>query len=625
MKCSYFIKGVILAGALVQLTAADWFMPYQQPAKYDYSSYYDPALKATFQNAATSPDILLKNAWEHYKKTFVMSNGLVRHQKYTNTTVSGTNDAVSEGIGYGLLLALINNDQATFDKIFNGANANMWNKNGHQSYDCWDWSNGSCRQTGAATDGDIDIGLALVFADRLQELSYWNKNTAYGSRAKTIISSIKSTMVSGDVLLPGDTWGGDGVNNVNPSYFSTAAMRIFDSYTGGSQYSGVINKCYSILQATKNYSKGQAPDWCTSSGGQGGKSYDMGVDAIRTPYRIGMDAIWFDNSSAKTYCKNSQKSLTKYTSADVTSQMILYSSNGSPSTDASMLDNFDYIAMWCSAVLGSKDKTYTTKTLTPAVVGAIIGQPANGFFGGYPGDQYWYYKQSLSMLGFALITGLFPNVLDDLKGGALPKNERTVIDPENEVTLTEGLAAAPRSADFNKGPVIFTAAFNKETAWKIILTGPTSKRTETLSGTGTTVSASWVGEGWNTIESVAAVLSATNLSATTSANSLKATVTVIKPITAVVSGLSLQQLDSRFALYQNGSGLALNAGNSLLPQLTIYRLNGEKVFSYRFDMNSAYNQNHLVPIPAGRLIPGQYIAQLSGSGNTVLSRRFVWQ
>ena len=161
-----------------------------------------------------------------------MPNGLVRHLRMDgNKQVIGQNEAVSEGIGYGMLLALINNDQNNFNKIFEGASSNMWRGS---FYSCWSWANGGCVQGGAATDADLDIALALVFADKLQEKGLWNsynKNgVTYKSRAMEMIKSIKETMVSGDLLLPGDSWGGDGFNNINPSYFSTAAMRVFNQY-----------------------------------------------------------------------------------------------------------------------------------------------------------------------------------------------------------------------------------------------------------------------------------------------------------------------------------------------------------------------------------------------------------
>jgi hypothetical protein len=36
------------------------------------------------------------------------------------------------------------------------------------------------------------------------------------------------------------------------------------------------------------------------------------------------------------------------------------------------------------------------------------------------GEIDYYYKQSLGLLGFAAITGQFPNVLEDMKGNVIP-------------------------------------------------------------------------------------------------------------------------------------------------------------------------------------------------------------
>jgi endo-1,4-beta-D-glucanase Y len=109
----------------------------------------------------------LTSGWNYYKANYLMSTGLIMQMsgQGVNTTT-----AVSEGIGYGLLLALINNDQTTFNKIFAGANQYMWNSS-HNSYFNWKIVNGGVSGTGAATDAELDICMALIFADKLHASS----------------------------------------------------------------------------------------------------------------------------------------------------------------------------------------------------------------------------------------------------------------------------------------------------------------------------------------------------------------------------------------------------------------------------------------------------------------------
>jgi hypothetical protein len=185
----------------------------------------------------------------------------------------------------------------------------------------------------------------------------------------------------------------------------------------------VIDNCYAVLKKTPRYSFGQAPDWCTASGGQsadgGGKKYQglgMLSDAIRTPYRIAADALWFGDARAMEYCKNSAKTLTEYGNTNIrlmAAQMGLYDNQGK--LEAGTGGSFDNIAMWSCAILGSKDPTYSTKGLQSTLI-AIISGAAGAYFGEQSlSDHLFYYKQSIAMLGFALIGGQFPNIQADKK------------------------------------------------------------------------------------------------------------------------------------------------------------------------------------------------------------------
>jgi endo-1,4-beta-D-glucanase Y len=344
-----------------------------------------------------------------------------------NGSQIGANEAVSEGQGYGMLLAVLNNDQPTFNKVFEAANSKMWD-NGRQSYFKWSLPNGSL---GAATDADLDIGLALVFADVLEKGGFWSKysgSVSYGTRALEVIKSIRKNMTASDYLLPGDNWGGDGVNNLNPSYFATAWLKVFNAYQKEVDFTPVINSCYTVLAKVPRYSSGIVPDWCNSSGQQssqgGSKTYSgMGMlsDGIRTPWRIAMDALWFNESRAITYCKNTMKTLTQYANANsrlLAAQMGQYDNTGK--IVAETAGSFADVAMWTTAVLGAKDNAYTKPAMKLTLLGLITGNSANYFGDQSLQDDKFYYKQSISMLGFAAIGGQFPNVFSDEKVKVVP-------------------------------------------------------------------------------------------------------------------------------------------------------------------------------------------------------------
>jgi endo-1,4-beta-D-glucanase Y len=407
-----------------------WNMPYMRPAKYNYLSYFSSDVNISLTVDPGWCKNRLTTGWNYYKNHFIMSNGLV--MQMTGSGV-GTTTAVSEGIGYGMLLALINNDQATFNKIFQAGNQYMWNS-GHNSYYNWKIVNGGVSGSGAATDAELDICLALIFADKLQKNSAVTRWTAYNSggvtyasRATQILASIKTNMTSNNYLLPGDNWRDAGISNLNPSYFATGFFRVFDQFQTAYQFAPVAASCYSVLKArSAQYAKGQAPDWCTSSGGQAsqpasGQTYQglgMTDDGIRTPWRICMDALWFDNADAKAFCSNSRNTLTKYTQTAANPTALLTQLAQYTNTQTSIVTtagSFHIIAMWLCGAMGSKDAAYTKQCVNGTLLLKIAGQSV--CFGDPSlSDQYYYYNQSLGMLGFAAITGMFPNVLaDDIK------------------------------------------------------------------------------------------------------------------------------------------------------------------------------------------------------------------
>ena len=89
------------------------------------------------------------------------------------------NDTVSEGIAYGMLMAVYMADKATFDGLWAYAKARRNGKglmNWH--YD----ANGGVVGNGAATDADEDMGFALVMADK-----QWG---GYSGDANALIAAI---------------------------------------------------------------------------------------------------------------------------------------------------------------------------------------------------------------------------------------------------------------------------------------------------------------------------------------------------------------------------------------------------------------------------------------------------
>ena len=223
-------------------------------------------------------------------------------------------DCVSEGIGYGMILALYSNDQKYFDLIWETAEQYMWN--GHN----YDWRidiNGVKTGIGAATDAEQDIAFALISAQHLVEKNKWtlHTNPTYGERAQNILDNMwDSRMISyGKNIAPGAGWGGDDF--VNPGYFAPAWYRIFKDFDSKDHdWDAVIDNCYKTINNNVGFENGLIPDWTTTNGqyydgGLGYNAYGNGKymfkDAIRTLWRISTDYLWNKEQRAELFLNNS--------------------------------------------------------------------------------------------------------------------------------------------------------------------------------------------------------------------------------------------------------------------------------------------------------------------------------
>ena len=227
----------------------------------------------------------MQAAWDTYKTRHIVaaSPGL-RVQR-----PSDNNDTVSEGMAYGMLFAVFMNDKATFDGLWQHAQARR-NSKGllRWHYD----ANGTPIGSGAdnaATDADEDAAFALIMADK-----QWGGS--YLAAANTHLTSMMNNMVAGDnTLRPDDVNSGD----VNPSYFAPAYYRVFAQASGNSRWMQVLDRSYTLLELCAHDTTGLVPDWCTT-GGSAARNSRYGYDAARTPWRIAQDACWYNEARAKS-------------------------------------------------------------------------------------------------------------------------------------------------------------------------------------------------------------------------------------------------------------------------------------------------------------------------------------
>ena len=458
----------------------------------------------TLQKVSANYDTILLKTWEGIKKRNIDAYPvpLVHRPK---SELPG--DAVSEGVGYGMLLALYCDDQVYFNKIWDAAESKLWQG------EFYNWRadpDGSVMGTGAAADAEEDICLALIFADTLAKKGHWQQHTSpkgatYASRAQEMVNSIwKNMVVGGKILDPGSGWSYGTF--VNPGYFAPAFYRVFDEFeTVHHDWNAVIDQCYASIKASPGYANGLAPDWMTPDGkfvtGQelGYNVYADGKycykDAIRCLWRAATDFLWYGDARALAYLTNGFRFVQTVERAD------FYQTDGQPlpATDTFSLGNKVVrtrrehshltLGMWapvalCSGTLQQAD-SFSNALLGFYSKGADFwGRAADSSGGEDTLHNEMYFDQFLAWFGAALIGGVFTNLWEDFKDP----------HPETPLAWKSPPIIDTLIVDANVKPLHLRAVYNKPAAWTLSLAHADSNQVcFSYSGKSDTIDFTWNG------------------------------------------------------------------------------------------------------------------------------------
>lgn len=220
------------------------------------------------------------------------------------------NSTVSEGIAYGMIIAVMVGEQPLFDAFWQYALC-FSNPNGLMS---WYIAPDGSRAlgSGGATDSDEDMAWALVMAHR-QWGGRGSLKETYLSYAERQIERVWRFEVDhadfDGMLLPGDEWRGRNV--FNPSYFAPNQYRTFGAISGErAGFERVVDRGYEIVfnslnDANQNRDNGLVPAWCDASGmpveAFPGAMTNYQTDSARLPFRLGQDFAYNRDPRARQY------------------------------------------------------------------------------------------------------------------------------------------------------------------------------------------------------------------------------------------------------------------------------------------------------------------------------------
>ncbi len=202
-------------------------------------------------------------------------------------------DCISEGVGYGMLLAVAFDDQAAFDKLWKYYSSHK------NTQGVMDWQTSACGEvigSGSATDGELDAAMALIQAN-----CRWGGT--YGGDADTLIGAILNSEVetcSNRTVLKGGT-GFGACAQTNPSYFAPGYFKVFQARTGDATWGTLVTDGYALLGDLQAKMNGLVPDWSDAAGNPlSGDKGQYGPDASRTPWRVATDYAWYGEAKAVT-------------------------------------------------------------------------------------------------------------------------------------------------------------------------------------------------------------------------------------------------------------------------------------------------------------------------------------
>jgi endo-1,4-beta-D-glucanase Y len=248
----------------------------------------NPTINSRCTKPAGANPRLLALAYDNWKKRFVVADS----GGFKVIRPENGNDTVSEGIAYGMMIAVYFDDKPLFDGLYKYWTSHVAT-NGLMTW-CIPAGSGSCSASGGtATDADEDAAFAMLMASK-----QWPSG-GYAGTATTLINAVMSTDMSGSYIKAGSNYSASQITN--PSYFAPAFYTVFG-------WSSLASNSYTLLNAALgSRTNGLVAAWCTggscngaaSNGGADDMRYQY--DSHRIPWRIGLDYCWNGTAAAKTY------------------------------------------------------------------------------------------------------------------------------------------------------------------------------------------------------------------------------------------------------------------------------------------------------------------------------------
>ena len=216
------------------------------------------------------------------------------------------NDVRTEGMSYGMMIAVQLDRKDIFDRLWRWAKKHMQHQDGpNEGYFAWSCkTDGTPNAHGSASDGELFFITSLIFAS-----NRWGNDTGidYKAEARNILdkSMLKTGMDRVSPLInpeerlitfTPDPWGG---SYTDPSYHIPAFYDVWAEWADDGRsgfWKSCAEKSRKYLHKATHSETGLTPDYTTFDGSARGSRFIIGddfrFDSWRVPLNVAIDYIW---------------------------------------------------------------------------------------------------------------------------------------------------------------------------------------------------------------------------------------------------------------------------------------------------------------------------------------------
>ena len=273
-------------------------------------AYYTGNYESPFKTYLGKTDAEIKEKmdamWEHYFKgdnnsKVFFDNGNEGYIKDINN-----NDVRSEGMSYGMMIAVQTGHKEEFDKLWKWAKNHMWHKGGDwDGYFAWQRNDsGMGGDDNCAPDGEMYFMMSLLFAANRWDDDQYRKDALY-IMDKMWNNPSHKLFNQGNYIIVFQPLG-NGNDFSDPSYDLPAYLELFSRWAekDTDKWKKAVTAARDHLYKSSNTSSGLFADYSSFNGQPQSYSYNSNstkymYDAMRCAMNFGMDYYLFGADSTR--------------------------------------------------------------------------------------------------------------------------------------------------------------------------------------------------------------------------------------------------------------------------------------------------------------------------------------